>query len=220
MNFSHNGVEGLSEESTRPDLFEKNTFGREVAEATRVIESIQHGSLLPTGAGEIGPIGVLGHSRGGGIALLASSATPHVTATVTWSAVSTFDRYTENQRERWRRDGYLEVKNARTGQILHLGQELLEELEREPKNLDICSAVQRLDRPLLVVHGEVDLSVTVENAQKLYDCSDQEKTDLALIPRTGHTFGVVHPFAGSTPALDEALERTLAFLDRHLQRSP
>ncbi len=220
MNFSHNGVEGFSDDATRLDLFELNTFGREVDETRQVIEEIGSGSLLPEGVDTIGRLGLLGHSRGGGIAALAAADSPEVEAIALWSSVSTFERYSDRQKERWRRDGFLEAKNARTGQIMRLGKQLLEELEREPENLDICDAVRRLHRPLLLVHGEVDLSVTVENAQRLFDCSDREQTELARIPRTGHTFGAVHPFAGTTPALDEALGATLAFLGRHLRRSP
>lgn len=220
INFSHNGVEGMSGDATRLDLFELNTFSREVAETRQVVEAIASGDLLNDLIGEVGPLALLGHSRGGGIAPLAAVDSPDVEALVTWSAVSTFDRYSDRQKERWRRDGFLEAKNARTGQIMRLGKELLEELEREPENLDICNAVRRLNRPLLLVHGEVDLSVTVENARRLYDCSDPEQTEIALIPRTGHTFGAVHPFAGVTPALGEAFRTTLTFFGRHLRRSP
>lgn len=220
VNFSHNGVEKFGSEFTRLDLFEENTMGREIDETLQVIEALAEGALLPDNVRSSGSIGLLGHSRGGGIALLASSREEKVDAIVTWAAVSTFDRFSRHQLQRWRESGRLEVKNSRTGQTMHLGSKMLEELEQNRENLDICSAVQKLRRPLLLVHGEVDLSVTVENAEALHGAADPGLTTLLLVSRTGHTFGVGHPFEGASDALNEVLSQSLAFLDRHLHRSP
>ena len=216
INFSHNGVEGLSDEVTRPDLFEKNTLLREVEETGFVLDRIASGEIPGLEGIEAEKRGILGHSRGGGIALLTASRRTDIDAVVTWGAVSTFERYTRRQRDEWVRQGYIEVLNSRTGQILRLGIDLLRELENQPENLDIRSAVGICPAPLLILHGAVDLSVTVDNAEALYEAADRERTWMRTIPQTGHTFGVGHPLTESTPALDEAIDRTISFFSGHL----
>lgn len=216
VNFSHNGVEELDEEFTRLDLFEQNTFLTEVADTEAVCEAIRSGELLPSDHSTRRSIALLGHSRGGGIALLGAAGREDIDAVVTWAAVSTFDRYTERQLEQWREEGVLEAKNSRTGQTMRLGRKMLEELENHPENLDIVDAVRRLDVPLLIVHGEVDLSVSIENAERLFEAADGSSVELEKVPKAGHTFGAAHPFAQSAPALERAVDRSISFLSEHL----
>ena len=215
MNFSHNGVEGTGDEFTRLDLFEKNTFGREIDEVGQVLEGVREGRVPGIPKGHRGSIGLLGHSRGGGIALLCGARYDQVDAVVTWSAVSTFERYSRRQLEGWKESGYL-GQNSRTGQVMRLGSDLLRELENEGKNLDIVSAVRDSGKPLLILHGAVDLSVGVDNAERLMAVADRETTRMEVIPATGHTFGVGHPFSGSSPALEKAIEHSISFLSEHL----
>lgn len=216
MNFSHNGVEGVSDEFTRLDLFEQNTLLREVSEADFVLDRIAEGKVtgIPSDKGR--KAGILGHSRGAGIGILTAARRRDVGAVVTWGGVSTFERYSRRQREQWLRDRYIEVLNSRTGQAMRLGIGLLEELENQGENLDIVAAVHKCPSPLLILHGEIDLSVTVDNAERLFAAGEPGRTWLHTIPKTGHTFGVGHPLTESTPALDEAIDRTISFYSGHL----
>lgn len=216
MNFSHNGVEGVSDEFTRFDLFEQNTLLREVSEANFVLDQIAEGNVKGIPAENARKMGILGHSRGAGIGILTAAGRYDIGAVVTWGGVSTFERYTRRQREQWQRDRYIEVLNSRTGQVMRLGIGLLEELENQGKNLDIVAAVHQCTSPLLILHGEVDLSVTCDNAERLFAAGEPGRTWLHTIPKTGHTFGVGHPFTESTPALDEAIDRTISFFSGHL----
>lgn len=216
MNFSHNGVEGHGSDFTRLDRFQHNTFSREVREAQEIIAAIAarrtpHADLIDTGR-----IGMIGHSRGGGIALLASSRTPEVRSVVTWAAVSSFNRYTSRQIEAWRRDGVMESKNMRTGQMMRLGLELLDDLQNNAESLDIERATRSLARPLLVLHGEMDLSVTLDNGRSIASWGDAATTEFEAIPRTNHTFGAAHPFGGPNPVLTRVVERTAEFLHNSL----
>jgi uncharacterized protein len=216
FNFSRNGVEGHHEEFTRLDRFEENTFTREVAELLEIIDAVEGLRLPHFERVDAERIGLLGHSRGGGIAILAACREPAVRAVSVWGSVATFDRYTDNQKERWRRDGFLESKNMRTGQEMRLGLGLLRDLELHRIELDIERAVRQLGRPLLIVHGEQDLSVRIEDGQQLFAAADPSLTEFEPIPRTGHTFGAVHPFEGTTEALDRAVELSARFFARHL----
>lgn len=211
LNFSHNGGEGHGEDFPRLDRFEKNTFSREIDELGALFDAVVEGRHSAFSSVDPARIGTLGHSRGGGIALLHAADEPRLAGVATWSAVASFDRFTDRQREIWRDQGFLEVQNARTGQTMRLGAELLQDLESQGNNLDICSAVRSLRQPLLVVHGEVDLTVTIENAVRIDASVSHNRSRLVRIPRTGHTFGVVHPFAGTTEALEVAIDETLSF---------
>lgn len=213
FNFSHNGVEGSSQEFTRLDLFERNTFTREVRETRTVIAAVSGGAIPEPGHAARSGVTLLGHSRGGGIAILAAADDPRVSYVVTWAAVASFDRYTDAQKRRWREQGVLESKNMRTGQMMRLGVELLDDVEHNAAALDIGAAAERLGRPLLIVHGEQDLSVLIDNGDELARRAAPDRTQFIRVPRTNHTFGAVHPFDGPTPALTEAIASTVEFLE-------
>lgn len=198
---------------TDPDAFTANTHGRELADLLAVLEAA--GRTLAPGRVDRGRLGLFGHSRGGGCSILASAREPRlyqVRALVTWASVATFDRYTPEQKEAWRRDGQLPVVNARTGQRLALGLGLLEELETR-KDLDVLAAARTIRAPWLIVHGEEDGSVPVTDAERLADASPGE---LLRIAGADHTFGARHPFAGPTPQLIQALNATQLWFRRHL----
>lgn len=211
FNFSHNGIEGNGTEFTRLDKFARNTFSREVRELHEVIDALAAGALPGAEHAAAERPALLGHSRGGGIVLLEAADDPRVDRVATWASVGRFERYTDGQKERWRRDGYLEISNARTGQLMRLDIGLLDDLERNATALNVEKAAARLGRPLLILHGEVDLSVDIANGERLAAMADPELTAFIRIPKTGHTFGIAHPFTESAPALERAIDETDAF---------
>ncbi|MFH1893783.1 MAG: alpha/beta fold hydrolase [Candidatus Zixiibacteriota bacterium] len=215
FNFSHNGVGESLTEFDELDRFSENTFSREVREVCEIVDACRSGFF-----GDIGDhrIALLGHSRGGGISLAAARQKPEVAAVALWSSVADFSRYSEKHKERWRKTGHFEVVNQRTGQVMRLNATLLEDLEEHKGDLlNIEKAVRELSRPLLIAHGEQDISVTVAEGEKLFECSDKNRTEFHIIPKTGHTFGIVHPFAGSSTALDSVLEKTESFYAKNLK---
>lgn len=216
FNFSHNGIEGNSQEFTQLERFARNTFSREVAELRAVVDAVAAGNLPDPERSSRDRIGILGHSRGGGISILEAGSDPRVRAVAVWGAVSDFNRYTDRQKELWRTNGVFETKNMRTGQIMPLGIGLLNDLEENAESLNIGSAVARLARPLLILHGEQDLSVRVEEGERLAALADPSHTDFERIPRTGHTFGAVHPFEGTNDILEHAIARTAMFFTNNL----
>lgn len=214
FNFSHNGVSSGSTDFDELDKFERNTFSREVRELKELIAAYRAGFF---GGDRSAGLAVLGHSRGGAIALLTAATEAAVRAAITWSSVSHLDRYPDKVKEQWRRQGYFEVVNQRTRQVMRLGIDLLNDVEQHANgSLDVRQAVSRLTQPLLIVHGADDESVPADEARELFQRSDQQRSELYLVPGTGHTFGAVHPFAGSNELLDAVLSRSAAFLQSHL----
>ncbi|NOX65541.1 MAG: prolyl oligopeptidase family serine peptidase [Chlorobi bacterium] len=209
FNFSHNGIGSNKLEFTELEKFAENTFSLEIEELTEIVKAYRENFF-----GEVNnpKIGLLGHSRGGAIALLTALNLDRITAVVTWSSVSNLDRYSERQKIEWRKKGYFAVMNSRTKQEMRLNVSLLNDLEaNKDDKLNITKAAANLGIPLLIAHGKEDLAVKFKEAEELYEHSDKSITELFPIENTGHTFGCVHPFAGTNEKFDKLLIKTGQF---------
>ena len=214
FNFSHNGIGENLTEFTELDKFAENTFSLEISELSEIISAYKNNFF---GQSNNRPVGLLGHSRGGGISLLTSKQNDDVNAVAVWASVSDFDRYSERQKEVWRKKRVFEVLNSRTKQIMRLNVSLLDDLEKNKKNsLNIENAVRTLNKPLFIAHGEQDLAVPVKEAETVYGWSNKDITEFHRIPGTGHTFNAKHPFEGSNQKLDSLLEKTERFFKNNL----
>ena len=214
FNFSHNGVGANLTDFDEPDKFAENNFSLEISELNDLFQAYNFGFFgNPSGKG----IGLLGHSRGGAISLLAGSKSEEIKAICTWATVSYFDRYTDRQKNVWREKGYTEILNTRTKQTMRLNISLLEDIEENKDGtLNIEHAVKNLNKPLLICHAENDLAVPFKEAETLFSWSNKNKTDLLAVPATGHTFDVKHPFEGSNKKFDFLLEETSIFFNTNL----
>jgi len=215
-NLSGTGMRPGDELVTDPDAFRANTYSRELAELLAVLDAT--GESIAPGRVDRDRIGLLGHSRGGGDALLAAASPAwrdRLRALVTWAAIADVDRFTPEQKEEWRRSGELPVTNARTGQRLALGAGLLADIEERSLELDLLAAAAARRAPWLLVHGAEDESVPVAEAHRLAEHATG-RTELLVVPGASHTFGSRHPFAGPTPQLIQALNATQAWLREHL----
>ncbi len=213
FNFTGAGMRPGNERVTDPEAFRAATFSRDREE---LLELVARLGEIDAGRGPLRParLGLFGHSRGGGTALLATAGHP-VDALVTWSAVSTFDRLSESEKKAWRERGALPVVNARTGQELELGLEVLADLERNAASLDLAAAAAQRTCPWLIVHGERDETVPVAEARRLAGWARAPAEPLT-IAGADHTYGARHPLAGPTRELTGALNATQTFFRRHL----
>lgn len=216
FNFSHNGIDNKNEFS-EIEKFASNTFTLELEELNEMIAACKSGYF----EGNIPErIGLLGHSRGGGIALLSAAANDDVDCVTVWSSVSTFDRYTDRHKKDWREKGIFEVVNSRTKQVMKLNLTLLEDLEANKNDkLNILKAVEHLKKRLLIVHGEQDLAVPISEADEIYRNSDKRLTEYLKIAKTGHTFDIKHPFEGSNNGFDKVLDATANFFEKSFRKS-
>jgi uncharacterized protein len=213
FNVSGSGIGEDPLELSEDEAFARNTHSRELEDLERVRALVVAGDLpgLDPRRGAL-----LGHSRGGGNALLHAAEDGGYRAVVTWAAVDDFDRFDEDTKRFWREQGRLLVHNARTGQDHRMDVGLLEDLERNRERLDILAACRRLEAPTLLVHGEDDTSVPVSAVERLARALPSERRRVLRIPGTGHTFGAVHPFRGTTPELELALRESLSHVERSL----
>ncbi len=212
VNLSGSGVDDAGD-FTLPEQFGHNTFSAELADIRTVLTGLAEGRL---GIAPTSSVGLVGHSRGGGMAILAASGDPRVRALVTWAAISHVDRWPQQAAE-WRRAGKLDVVNARTGQVLPMYTDMLDDVESNRSRLDIQAAAGRLTIPWLLIHGAADTSVPVAEAEALVRAASPSSAPRRVIlAGAGHTFGAAHPFAGITPDLAAALDETITWLGRHL----
>ncbi len=215
FNFSHNGIGENEFEFTELDKFAKNTYSREIRELNEIIDAVNDGYFR---LAKNLKIGLIGHSRGGAIAILSASQRRDLFAVATWAAISKFDRYSERQKSDWRKKGFFEALNTRTNQLMRLNVSLLDDMENNSAgSLNIENALRKLNCPLLIAHGDQDLAVPIEEAEQLYNWADKSKTEFLKLFGTGHTFGIEHPFAGSNEKFENLLSRTLKFFNLNME---
>ncbi len=206
FNFSGSGIGPDLLNFTELEKFERNTFSREIDDLEIVLDTAEAGDL--PGIGERYSFGLLGHSRGGVSVLVTAAEDPRIDSIVTWNAVSKLDRWSDEHKEEWRRNGRVTVLNARTGQAMPLGLALLEDYEKNAERLDLLQAAADLQQPHLIVHGADDESVSVREGERLFAAGAKETTRFERIDGAGHTFGAVHPFAGTTEHLTRVIGLT------------
>jgi dienelactone hydrolase len=210
LNLSGSGVDD-SGEFVHAERFGHNTFSAELQDLRRVADELHDGAL---GVAPPSAVGVLGHSRGGGVAVLHTAGDPRVRALVTWAAISTVQRWPASQRAAWRAAGVNQVKNARTGQVLPLYTDVLDDVERNASALDIAAAARRIAVPWLLIHGTEDDAVPLAEGERLAAAAPSAR--FVPVDGAGHTFGAVHPWQGAPPALELVEDTTLAFFAEHL----
>ena len=207
FNMSRSGVGESGDEFDRLDLFEEDSYSTQLADLRTVVEYAQ--SRFP----EL-PTFLVGHSRGGGVALLAAQDVPRLKAVVTWSAISHLDRWDDETKRAWRESGFLEVLNARTKQVMRMGRIVLDDYEENRERLDVLAATERLTVPLLVVHGERDESVPVEEGRAI--AAKAKDVSLVVIPRASHTYNAIHPLVHVPFELTLAAEVTAHFCNAYV----
>lgn len=211
-NASGCGVGEDSESFTETEAFAQNTLSREIEDLERVRAWIRGGNVPGVDPDRAS---LVGHSRGGGLALIHAAERGDCCCVVTWAAVATFDRFGEADKTLWRERGFLPILNARTGQELRLDVTALDDLEAHHDRFDVPSACRRLKVPVMIVHGTADESVPFEESHLLADAIDHPDRRVLEVAGAGHTFGIRHPMRNSTESFERVANATLDMLLRH-----
>ena len=208
-NLSGSGVDDEGQFS-HPERFAHNTFSAELEDLARVVDVLAGGDL-----GVVSPsrIGLVGHSRGGGITVLQTARDSRVRALATWAAISSVERWSAAEQASWRERGVKDILNTRTGEQLPLYPDVLDDIARNSAGtLDILGAAGRVAVPWLIVHGAEDEAVPILEGKALSAASRSPKTEFLEITGAGHTFGAVHPWKGSTPQFERVADASLSHL--------
>jgi uncharacterized protein len=215
VNFSGNGIADDPLSFTALDKFAQNTISQELDDIDAVLDGIASGVLLGT-QGDARRIGIMGHSRGGCTAIVKAALDPRLKCLVTWASPAALGRYSDEILRQWKEDGRYNFVNARTKQDMFVNYAYLEDIQANRERYSLELAVSQLTIPYMTVHGTDDESVSVEAAHRLHSCAKAGQAEMALVDGGTHTFGTKHPFAGSTPALDQAIDGTVAWFRRWL----
>ncbi|MEM8737166.1 MAG: alpha/beta fold hydrolase [Planctomycetota bacterium] len=210
FNFSHSGVTRDFQTFARPDLFERDTWNRQIEDLLRVLAyARQH---------HPGPAALFGHSRGGLTALLAAArASPAPAAVITAAAPADASRLTPEQRRQLLDGGRLPSPSGRTGQRLYVGRDWQAQIDQDPEAHDPLRAAEKLACPLLLLHGDDDETVPVADLHR-YQAA-QPRAQTRILPGSNHVFNAPNPLtpdAPLPPATESLFNHLSAFLDEHL----
>ncbi len=206
FDFSGSGIGADRESFTQPEAFSSNTFSRELDDLEILVDYARRAKWID------GKFGMFGHSRGGGTSILYSAAEgAEVNSLVTWAAISHANRWNAEEALDWRKRGFREVVNSRTGETLLLGTDLLDEIEAHgTTKVNILAAAGKVKAPWLIVHGTADETVPHGEAERLHERAPRMST-LRLVDGANHAFGSVHPLVDPPALLKKLVDETVSF---------
>jgi pimeloyl-ACP methyl ester carboxylesterase len=210
FDFSGSGIGRDRETFTEADAFGGNTFSREIEDIGNVVDYARRMKFIK------GKFGLFGHSRGGAMAIL-YAATPdaEVRSLVTWAAIGRTTWWTSEEAITWRKQGYADVTNSRTGQVMRMGTDLLDDVEMHGNTkLNVAAAAAKIKVPWLIVHGTADETVPSVDAERLHELSIGTST-LRLIEGASHVFDAKHPLTEVPSALEQVVQETVKFFVRN-----
>ncbi len=216
INFSLNGMGLKTDIAEFPEKFARMTVTQEIEDAELVVNCLIDGKILKNDIIEKiwnGEIYLLGTSLGGGISILTAKRNRNINKIALWASIAKFDRYSIRQKQEWKGKGFFEFTNSVTKQVMKLDYTYIEDIEKHQREYSLTDAISDLKIPILIVHGDKDVSVPLKEAEILVEAAPYGMTQFQLIEKTGHTFGITHPFKRTTRALEQALETTINFFE-------
>lgn len=194
FNFSHNG--GTMEDPIDfPDLeaFGNNNYSKELDDLGDVIDWATH-KFKNNPNIKTDQITLIGHSRGGGIVIIKASEDSRITKLITLASVSDFGKRTatSGELEAWKKDGVKYVLNGRTKQQMPHYYQFYEDFKANEDRLHIASAEKQLYIPHLIIHGDGDPSVKIEEGHSLHQWNPD--SHFRIIEGADHVFNVKHPW--------------------------
>ncbi|MCP9235714.1 alpha/beta hydrolase [Lewinella sp. JB7] len=153
---------------------EFTTFGyHEWQDAVTAAKHLRHlGGDLPTG--------VFGHSMGGAVALQTMARSVAIEFGIVESAFTHLGDITYRYA---RRQSGLPLPRWLTDRILDRAEKIARFRHRE---VEPVRAARSVSQPTLIIHGEDDRQIDVDNGRQLYAALGSVHKELYIIPRAGH----------------------------------
>ena len=167
FNFSHNGGT-VDNPIDFPDLeaFGANNYTKELDDLETVIDWVSSNADFKNEI-NLEAIYLIGHSRGGGIVLLKANEDNRIKKVITLAGVCDFEKRTATigDLEQWKKDGVKYVVNGRTKQQMPHYYQFYEDFIKNKKRFDVKKAAENLKIPQLIIHGDADTSVLIDEAE-------------------------------------------------------
>lgn len=215
FNFSHNGCT-LNQPIDFPDLeaFGNNNYIKELDDLESIINWICNAKEFKNEI-DINNITLIGHSRGGAIAVLKAAEDSRIKKLITWAALCDLNRAMFHEGadlEQWKEDGVLYVLNGRTKQKMPHYIQFYNNFIKNKTRLSVENAAKKMMIPHLIIHGNNDLSVPFLHAQNLHRWNTTSK--LIVVPKSNHVFGASQPWTKTKLPTNFkfVLEKTIAFI--------
>lgn len=202
--------------------FATNTYAQELDDVAAVTELVRSGCVPGVDPARAA---LFGHSRGAAMALVHASEVGGYRAVVGWSAGGHVGRYDPERLVEWADNGVLEVRLG-DGRLWKLERDLFHDFTEHAGRYDLQAAARRFDGPLLIVNGARDRATTQDEARAFVGAIESTRvapTTLHMVEGAGHNFGArAGTWRQREPRsmLREALDVTLDFFERSLERSP
>lgn len=219
LNLSHNGTTPEQPlDFADLEAFGNNNFSIELDDLGVLIDHLLAGeSDIPEAEADFSRLSLIGHSRGGGLAILKAAEDLRVKAVASWAGIHDLNqRWPEEFIMEWRKKGVQHIYNSRTNQQMPLYYQLAQDYFDNKERLDIPTAVKSLQQPLLILHGTADETLPHQIAEEMKRWKPD--AELFIIKGANHTFGGNHPYENSVLPKDteSAYRQTVAFLNKIL----
>lgn len=213
FSFSHNGTT-VDHPMDFVDLeaFGNDNLSIELDDLGVVLDWVFSDDFTAKAEADLSSLGLIGHSRGGGISLLKAKEDARVKKVCTWGSVNEFSKFwSKEELEKIKRDGVVFVGNSRTGQMMPIKWQLYENYFANLPRLFVPDAVRALKIPLLIIHGTKDETVPAEYAVEMHSWNESSK--LLLIENGNHNFGGKHPWTENElpKDLEKVAQETIGF---------
>jgi len=161
---------------------------------------------------DAGRIGLLGYSKGGMLSLLIASQEPSVKVVIAYYPLTDFEEWLDLSRYSFPKS--LWFRGVRSYVLKELQVPTWEEALKTLRVASPIHQAERIQAPLLLIHGEKDLTAPLSQVQRL--CRRMQDAgrncELFIIPRAGHVFNFLNEEQGK-----EAWRKTMNFLDSQLK---
>jgi pimeloyl-ACP methyl ester carboxylesterase len=209
FNFSHNG--GTVENPIDfPDLeaFGNNNYTKELDDLESVIDWVSTNYNFKYEVNKEAIL-LIGHSRGGGIVLLKANEDTRIKKVITLAGVCDFEKKTAtiDDLEQWKKDGVKYVLNGRTNQQMPHFYQFYEDFIKNKERFNIKKATENIEIPHLIIHGDADASVLIDEAENLHTWNP--KSEYQIIENANHVFNTSHPW--KEKKLSKELKTTIKF---------
>ena len=212
FNLSTSGMTNDIDTFARPDLFELDTWDRQVQDVRRVVRAVREGEIPGSGH----PLFLIGHSRGGATALLAGGRYGDelaLSCIVTINAVDRCCRMSDDEHRATLARGYTITQSTRTKQELRIDANWLQEQIDDPEAHDVLLQASRCEVPVLVMHGDSDDAVDIAAGQAI---AHKLNTPLFVLRGSNHVLNMSNPSdvkGERSPVLLKATDEITRFID-------